>query len=154
MRGLRRWVIAVVVLSLFGAVLLVVGQFAEKSPLFASGTLRLDPKLQDHAAGIHTVFISIFDANSPLPIPYGATRYHLSEDAQGSFLRFFLTRDNMQLMPASQGQPTPKYLRIKARLDSSAQAGADKPGDLVGELTQIPTGSQGLELVIERLIAP
>lgn len=149
MKSLPRSAIVLIILAVIGLVVMSVGQFASKSTVFARGSLVLKDGLQTQAKGIRTVFIVIYDEESPAPMPYAAIREVLSEDASGEFLNFILTKDNMQIMN-QQSHKTPSKLRIKARLDRSGTAGLDQPGDIVGELSGVSAGAEGLKIVLDR----
>lgn len=124
--------------------------YGETSTLYAEGNVSLATELQSEASGIRTVFVTIFDADSGMPMPYGAMRETLGTDPAGKFLEFTLTPERMQLMNPSA--PLPKMLRIKARLDRDGLGGMDQPGDLVGEVTRVALGSTGVAIAIDRKI--
>lgn len=96
-----------------------------------------DAALVKKDAGIRTLFIILYDADSPRPMPYGAVKIDLKEDAKGAFYKGDLTSENVQTMG---GGPVPKNLRLKARLDKDGSAGMDQPGDLVGTVEKAKAG--------------
>ncbi|MBC7531864.1 MAG: hypothetical protein H7318_09815 [Oligoflexus sp.] len=96
-----------------------------------------DAALIKKDAGIRTLFIILYDADSPRPMPYGAVKVDLREDAKGAFYKGDLTSENIQTMG---GGPVPKNLRLKARLDKDGSAGMDQPGDLVGTVEKAKAG--------------
>lgn len=149
MKSLSRSAIVLFVLVVIGLVVMSVGKFASKSTVFARGSLVLKEDLRDQARGIRTVFIVLYDEESPAPMPYAAIREVISKDASGEFLNFVLTKDNMQIMN-QQSHKTPSKLRIKARLDRSGTAGMDQPGDITGEISGVSAGSEGLKIVLNR----
>ncbi len=104
--------------------------FQAKPMIYAKGRISLAPALQDRASGIRTLFITIFPAEQEKGMPYGASRYHLREDAAGNFIEFVLSPTNFKVM--NEALTPPEKIRIKARLDITGQAGADHEGDLVG----------------------
>jgi hypothetical protein len=119
---------------------------AEKSPIFVAGKLVLDETID--AASIDTLFITLFDEESPMP--YGAARFKLNSAAKGEFLQFVLTKENTQLMnPQAE---TPRILRVKARLDQDSQGGPDQPGDIVGEIQGVAFGQEAVEIVLDTRI--
>lgn len=123
----------------------------ERSPILVSGTLELDDQYVENAQGIQTLFLVLYDVNSPMPMPYGAVKEKLPKSATaGKFFEFFITKEKITLMRPDT--PVPSQVRIKARLDKDGIAGRDQPGDLTGEIKSINTGSQDLKLVIDTLI--
>jgi len=96
-----------------------------------------DAALVKKNAGIRTLFIILYDADSTRPMPYGAVKVDLKEDAKGTFYKGDLTSENVQTMG---GGPIPKNLRLKARLDKDGSAGMDQPGDLVGTIEKAKAG--------------
>ena len=151
MKSLGRWSVAVIFVLAAVGTIATVSQFAEQDAIYVQGSIELKPELEERATGIRTLYMALFDADSPAPIPYGAIRYHLSEDAKGTFYTFVITEANLQKMPASAAS-NPRVLRVKARLDATGMAGPDKPGDLVGELPRVERGSRSVRLVIDRSI--
>ncbi len=108
---------------------IALSRFSTKPVVYVSGTVALDNSLLTQAIGIRTVFISVFDASQKGP-PFGAARFELSEDAKGEFLSFNLTPANLMVM--NPNLQIPQKMLLKARLDTTAKAGPDKPGDLIG----------------------
>lgn len=153
MKTLPGWMIAALVLAIIGGVLTIVSRFAEKSLVFAQGEVSILPELEADAKNIRTLFIVLYDEASPMPMPFGAWRQQLDKSPKATFVTFTLTKDNIQMMNP-QNLEFPKSLRIKARLDADGIAGVDQPGDLVGELTGVQTGSTGLRLAITNRISP
>ena len=96
-----------------------------------------DAKVGAKAAGIRTLYIIVYDADSPMPMPYGALKVDLKADAKGSIYKGELTTANIQVM----GQrPAPKNVRLKARLDKDGSAGKDQAGDFVGTVDVVKAG--------------
>lgn len=152
MKSFSGLVISVIILMIVLLITFSVGQFADKSPIFVSGTLIIEEELAQKAHGIRTVFIIIYDDESNAPLPYAAIRKVLDQDPSGTFLDFLLTKDNMQIMNQSQAGP-PKKIRIKARLDRGGTAGADEPGDIVGELSGVDIGTEGVRIHMNRYVS-
>lgn len=114
------------------------GSFAYAAEKIASVEVNLDDaNLIKKTAGIRTLFIILYDADNPMPRPYGAMKVDLKADASGSVFKGDLTTENVQAMG---GGPVPKNLRIKARLDKDGSAGKDQAGDLVGSQDKVKLG--------------
>ncbi len=96
-----------------------------------------DANLIKKNTGIRTLFIILYDADNPMPRPYGAMKVDLKADASGSIYKGDLTTENVQAMA---GGPVPKNLKIKARLDKDGSAGKDQAGDLVGTQEKVKAG--------------
>ena len=122
----------------------------EKSPFYATGAIRIDSSLEQHAKGIRTLYITVFDQGSPMPMPYGAMRERLSEDPKGQFLEFAITKERLQIMRPNA--PLPKTMRIKARLDIDGLGGTDQPDDLTGEVRDVAFGTEQVEVMINTKI--
>lgn len=150
MKSLPRWAIIALLFGILGFVLVSVGHFAKKSFVFAEGSIQILPDLEDKAKNIRVLFITIFDADSPMPMPYGAQKVHISKNAAGQFYSFVLTKENIMIM--NPQLPLPKKIRIKARLDLDGTAGMDKPGDLTGEVGPIDVGSTAAQITIKNLV--
>ncbi|MFK7824230.1 MAG: hypothetical protein AB8G05_08735 [Oligoflexales bacterium] len=150
MKSLPKWTLVGISIAILGGVIGMVSQFAEKSFIYAQGEVFLPPELEEKATGIRTLFIVLYDTANPAPMPYGAIRMNLAGDAKGSFHKFVITKDNLQVMRPSHR--IPKTLRIKARLDRSGTAGMDAPGDIVGEILPVKTGSTDVRITINKLI--
>lgn len=131
-------------------------QFGEKSPIYASGSVRLPSELAADAAGIETMYVVVYNPDSPMPMPYGAMRLRLPEPVMASgtqFFDFFITKERLQVMNENdQMRPPPARLRLKVRLDRDGVAGPDRPGDLTGNLPLIELGSTGIEITIDQVI--
>ena len=119
-----------------------------------SGTIAISPDLEDFSTGISTLFITLFDASSASPMPWGAQRVALNKDKKsGKFYEFILTEDNLRRMGAAGGSDTPpSRFRIKARLDLNGQGGMDQPGDMTGEVRDVAYGSQDIHVLIHKRI--
>lgn len=133
-------------LAIAGLAIFAAFQMGEKSPIIAEGNVKVDESLEPASRGIRTLFIIVHDEESKMPMPYGAIKVTLDEDAKGSFYHFKLTQDNLRVMNPSATPP--KSLLLKARLDLDGQGGRAQPGDLIGELTSVPFGKDDLTLTI------
>ena len=126
----------------------------QKSPAFARGHIQLPATLSAEAADIGTLFVVVYDANSPMPMPYGAMKERLRgpiEAGQDWSFDFLITKEKLQVMnPMS---PEPKTMRLKVRLDRDGVAGPDQPGDLTGEVEGVNFGSEGVEITIDQVVA-
>ncbi len=98
-----------------------------------------DAALVKKDAGIRTLFVIVYDADSPRPMPYGAMKVDLKDDAKGTFYTGDLTSENVQTMA---GGPLPKNIRLKARLDKDGSAGMDAAGDLTGLVEKSKLGDK------------
>lgn len=141
-------VFAVVIMAIIAAL-----QTGEKSPAFATGRVVLDPSLEDKAKDIRTLFIVIHDADSPMPMPYGAIKENLSEGAKaGTLVDFLITKERVQAMGGGMDRPLPKNMRLKARLDLDGLGGMDQPGDLIGVVEGVPFGAENVEIKINQAV--
>ena len=98
-----------------------------------------DAKLEKKSAGIRTLYITLYDEASQMPMPYGAAKISLEKDATGTVYKGKLDSSNIVVM--GQGG-SPKSLRIKAKLDKDGSAGPDSQGDLVGVVTGVKLGDK------------
>ena len=140
----------VVLVVILGLAIVAALQFGQRSPIIASGSVHLSPSLTAAAKGVRTLYITVFDANSPMPMPYGAMRAALEQDAEGLFYEFVLTPERLRVM--NPNAPLPTTLRIKARLDRDGRGGRDQTGDLTGEVTNVAAGSSAVKVSIEKEI--
>lgn len=88
--------------------------------------------------GLRTLYIIVYDAQSSMPMPYGAMKVDLTKDPQGTVYKGVLNSANINVM---SGGPLPETLRIKARLDRDGSAGKDSPGDIVGSIEGVKKGT-------------
>lgn len=141
-------ILVIVIMAVFTAL-----QTGEKSPAFATGRVVLDSALAEKAVGMRTLFIVIQDADSPMPMPYGAIKETLSADPQaGPVKDFLITKERIQVMGGGMDRPLPKNMRLKARLDLDGLAGMDQSGDLTGVVEGVPFGSENVEIVINQAV--
>lgn len=143
------WVLGLSIAAAFFALIGIGNHFGQPSQLIASGQIELSEELTSYAKGIRTLYLTVFAAGEARP--YGAIRYTLRENAKGSFHTFILTPDNLQIMGMDKTPPK-SPIRIKARLDTTGQAGADKEGDLTGEVTGVPLAAQNLSIRIDKRV--
>lgn len=149
---MKLWaIVGAVVITLVIAVVAAM-QTGEKSPIFAQGVLEIPEDLAGKAAGIETLYMVVYDLDSPRPMPYGAVRFRLAEAvAPGGFFDFVITKERLQIM-GGMNQPPPKRMRIKARLDRDGQGGMDQPGDITGQLEEVAFGAKDLRLKLDSLV--
>jgi hypothetical protein len=140
--------VAMIVISLVTAL-----NMGEKSPIYAAGQVVVSPELAQDAQSVETLFVILFDPDSPMPMPLGAVKERMTGGFSGTF-DFSLTKEKMLRMGMQDGEPVnyPKYLRLKARLDKDGLAGPDQPGDLVGIVENVPFGSTDVTIKIEKKI--
>lgn len=138
----------IVILIIMVIAALSAGKMGETSHAFGRGRVILDPSLVESAKGVKTLFIVMSGPDRPMPL--GALRKVVDSSKGGVLYEFILTRDNMQMMMGSE--QVPERFKLKARLDRDDQAGPDQPGDLVGEVLDIPRGQDGIEIVISKVI--
>jgi len=148
MKKVTLWGGLVFVLAL-GIALFSAVKFGKKSVVYAAGQISISPELETNAEGIRTLFISIYDMDSPMPMPFGAVKERLSADAKGQFFDFFLTKESLRLM--NPNAATPQRLRVKARIDVDGMGGAAQPGDLLGEIEGVAVGTQGVSILIDNV---
>ena len=120
-----------------------------QSKALATGRVTLAPELTAKAKGLHTLFISVYDPKSPMPMPYAAMKIELTKDATGEFQTFSLSGDKLMVM--GQGEP-PQTINIKVKLPSGGGAGPDKSGDLVGMAKDVKLGSDDIKISINKAI--
>jgi hypothetical protein len=108
----------------------------------------LDDSVKAAAAGSQALFITVFDPSRPMP--YGALKKTVDGELSGEIYEFALTNESlMRMMP---DLPWPQVMRIKARLDRDGQGGPDQPGDVVGEVTDIPAGAEDVVIKLDHLV--
>lgn len=148
MKGLK-WIGVIVVLVIIGIALYSAIDQGEKSPIFAAGTVELTPELQGDAVGIQTMFVTVFDEESPMPMPYGAMKENLGSDFNQT-QTFLITKEKLMVM--NPDAPQPKKLRVKVRLDKDGIAGPDQPGDLVGIVEHVNFGERNTAVKISQKV--
>ncbi|NRA63173.1 MAG: hypothetical protein HRU19_01750 [Pseudobacteriovorax sp.] len=113
----------------------------------ASGDITLSDALVKDAQKIKTLFIVIYDMDSPRPMPFAATKVDLKQPPKKSFHKFDLDTTSIRQMRPG---PLPKNMRIKARLDVDGSAGMDQAGDITGEVTSIKPGAKGVKILLDK----
>lgn len=134
----------------FTLVLAGAARAEEKPTKFADVEVKIeDAKLAKKGAKIHTLYITLYDADSAMPRPYGAAKINLDKDpAKGLVFIGTLDTTNVAVMG---GGDMPKHLKIKARLDKDGSAGPDEVGDLVGINAKVDAGAKAV-VVIDKAI--
>ena len=121
----------------------------EKSELYLSGEVTVDPLLRDKAKNISTIYLILRDAESKIPMPYGAYRDRIDFNHYDSY-RFVITKEKLQLM--QQQASVPKTFNLKVRLDADGFGGIDQAGDLIGEQTGLAFGTTEVTVMVNREI--
>lgn len=135
--------------STLGAIAFSSVVHADAPKVYADVEVKLtDAALEKKSAGIRTLFITIYDEASQMPMPYGAMKVELTKDAKGTVYKGKLDTANIMVMG---GGAEPKTLRIKAKLDKDGSAGGDAAGDLVGNATGVKLGSK-VTITIDKAI--
>lgn len=127
-------------LSTAVATLCATAVFAETAPTkLADVEIKIDDlSLVQKGEGINTLYISLYDADSPMPRPYAAIKIALDKGAaKGTIYRGSLNTGNVTVMGGAQ----PKAFRVKAKLDKDGAAGPDAAGDLVGIIEKVVVGA-------------
>lgn len=146
----RITLIGILIVGLVAAIAISVAlNTGEKSPIYVAGTVELPSELRADAEGIQTMFVTIFDEESQMPMPYGAMKEYLPNDLSRP-IEFALTKEKMQIM--NPNMPMPRYMRVKVRFDKDGMGGADQPGDLVGVVEHVQFGSDNVRLKIQQKI--
>ena len=123
----------------------------EKSELYLSGKVTVEPSLLAKAKNISTIYLILRDAESKIPMPYGAYRDRVNFNHSNSY-RFVITKEKLQLM--QQQASIPRVFNLKVRLDSDGYGGVDQQGDLVGEQSNVAFGTTTVELIVDREVTP
>ena len=150
MKRIPRWVLPVTVVAIIGAIGLSAAKFADQPIIFAKGDIDISPELIEKMAGIETLFIIVHDADSQMPMPYGAFRDTITLSDKSQITDFILTPERLQIMRPDM--PAPKNFRLKVRLDRDGQGGPDQPGDLVGQIDSVAYGSENIHVTINKLV--
>lgn len=112
---------------------------ADAPKIFAEVEIKVAGSVDKKAAGIRTLYITLYDEASQAPMPYGAMKVALEKDATGVVYKGKLDQANVMVMG---GGDMPKKLRIKAKLDKDGSAGPDSAGDIVGIATGVEAGGK------------
>jgi hypothetical protein len=150
MKQLSRWLVPILVVLVIAIVVFAASKFADQPNIFVSGDVELSPDLVEKAQGIETLFIVVYDADSPMPMPYGAYRDRVSAGSSKEVANFVLTPEKLQVMRPDA--PVPKNFRVKVRLDRDGQGGQDQPGDLVGQVDRVAYGASGVHVAITQVV--
>ena len=148
----KMFIVLIFVVGTIGMGLYFAIKTGEKSPFYSQGQLVLDAQLEPSAGDFETLFMIIYDLDSPMPMPFGAVKFRLDKaPRKGAFFDFSITKEKLMVM--REGEiPPPKRMRIKARLDKDGVAGPDQPGDITGEVSEISFGQSGVSIVMDKLI--
>ena len=123
----------------------------QKSPIMAAGKVSLKEDMVKDAVGIRTLFLVLYDLDSPMPMPFGAVKETLDKDVTpGDFYDFMITKEKIQMM--NPQAPQPQRFRLKVRLDRDGMGGQDQPGDLVGQVTDIAFGKSDVRVEINDVV--
>ena len=165
--------IKVISILFFGAVILLAIGYAllvgDEAKIYVNGTVEVSPSLQEQGKAANTLYIILRDASgddTPITVveadqiignkprapsmPWGAYRDQVDFSSNSSY-SFTITKDNLQLMGQQQSDP-PEAFNIKVRLDRDGQAGADRPGDIVGTVKGVQRGSKDVRIVLNKAI--
>lgn len=146
----RITLIGIILLALVAIIAISVAiSTGEKSPIYVAGTVELPSEMRAEAEGIQTMFVTVFDEESPMPMPYGAMKERLPADLTQP-IEFSLTKEKMQIMNPDSRMP--RYMRVKVRFDKDGMGGADQPGDLVGIVEHVQFGADNVRLKIQQKI--
>lgn len=149
MKNIGIWGAVLIIAVIVGATFVAL-DYGEPSPIYLAGSVELASELDEAAAPMDTLFLILYDPDSPMPMPYGAVRYKLSQKPHGRFHEFIVTSETLSVMNADR--PLPKRFRLKAKLDADGNAGMDQAGDLVGEATDLAFGAKEVVVTINQKI--
>jgi len=150
MKGFPKWLMPAVLVAIVLAVVLAAGKFADEPVVFMRGNINISKELISKATGIETLFIVVYDADSPMPMPYGAMRDNIKIGKDERLTDFILTPARLEVM--RPGSPVPKNFRLKVRLDRDGFGGKDQIGDLVGEVAAVAYGTTDVQVQISKII--
>lgn len=149
-------VLALVLVAIVGYSLYQADSVGEKSPIYLGGTIEVSDELKQNIDTQNTLFLVLYDQNSPMPMPYGAIKETIEPGQlkDGRF-DFLITKEKLQVMSAAMGNENPKVpelFRLKVRVDRDGVGGRDQPGDISGQLTSLPYGKKDVALKLDTLI--
>lgn len=150
MKRKNKWIVPVAVIAFVAIFVFIANNMADKPVVYAKGNIVLDDALIEKAGVFSTMFIVVYDADNPMPMPYGAIRERIRPPHQKEVAPLIITPSKLEVM--RPGSPFPMNIRIKVRLDRDGQGGPDQPGDLVGQIERIAAGSEDVKLVISQEI--
>lgn len=135
--------------ALAAIIVAVAANFADDPKVIARANLKISEDIKAMATHHNTLFVTVFEGDNPMP--YGAMKEPISVDADGSLRQVVLTEEKINVMDSSR--PRPGKMRIKVRLDADGSAGPDQPGDITGQIIDIPWGSKEiLEITLDKFI--
>lgn len=147
-------VLVIALLAIVGYSLYQAQNVGEKSPIYLGGTIEVSPDLKENIDSQNTLFLVLYDQNSPMPMPYGA----IKETIEPSQLKdgrydFLITKEKLQVMSMGNENPkVPELFRLKVRVDRDGVGGRDQPGDISGQLTGLPYGKKDVAIKLDTLI--
>lgn len=147
-------VLVIALLAIVGYSLYQAQNVGEKSPIYLGGTIEVSPELKESIDSQNTLFLVLYDQNSPMPMPYGA----IKETIEPSQLKdgrydFLITKEKLQVMSMGNENPkVPELFRLKVRVDRDGVGGRDQPGDISGQLTGLPYGKKDVAIKLDTLI--
>jgi cytochrome c-type biogenesis protein CcmH len=119
---------------------------AATAPATISGQVRLAPELAARLAAGDTLFVVARSAAADGPrMPLAVLRRDAAE------LPLAFTLDDRLAMSPGAALSTATEVLVSARISKAGQA-TPQPGDLVGEPARVKVGSDGVELVIDRVV--
>lgn len=123
----------------------------EKSPIYLSGNINISKPLIEKIKNQDTLYLVLYDKNSPMPMPYGAVREKFDPNvAKKGKIGFLITKEKLQLM--NENSPVPKVFRFKVRIDKDGIGGRDQIGDLTGELGEVNYGNKNVAIDINKIV--
>lgn len=149
-------ILAIVLLAVVGYSLYQANNVGQKSPVYLGGTIEVAPDLKSNIDSQTTLFLVLYDQNSPMPMPYGAIKETIEPGQlkNGTF-DFLITKEKLQVMAAAMGNENPKVpetFRLKVRVDRDGVGGRDQPGDISGQLSGLPYGKKDVALKLDTLV--
>lgn len=144
-------IFALLLVGVIGFGLYHAASTGKQSPIILSGVVKIDPFLQNKILSQNTLFLVLYDQDSPMPMPFGAVKERVdTEKLKSGEIEFLITREKIQLM--NENAPNPKNFRFKARIDLDGMGGRDQVGDMTGELKGLAFGTSNVTLNINQLV--
>lgn len=148
--------LAIALIAIVGYSLYQANSVGQKSPIYLGGTIEVSPELRESIDTQNTLFLVLYDQNSPMPMPFGAIKETIEPGQlkNGSY-QFLITKEKLQVMSAAMGNEDPKVpelFRLKVRVDRDGVGGRDQPGDISGQLTGLPYGKKDVALKLDTLV--
>lgn len=146
--------LAIVLVAIVGYSLYQADSVGEKSPIYLGGTIEVSDNLKDNINDQNTLFLVLYDQNSPMPMPYGAIKETIEPgQLKNGQYKFLITKEKLQVMAMGNENPTvPSTFRLKVRVDADGVGGRDQPGDISGQLTGLPYGKKDVALKLDTLV--